>query len=49
MGSVLIVSLSVDDPERAEAAIENGTLIPFLTSHVDNIAAVVIDEDDTDD
>lgn len=48
MGHVLVVSLAVDDGERAQDAIDHGTLIPFLKSHQSQLAAEVVEEDDED-
>lgn len=45
MASVLIVSLSIgDNTDRAQDAIDNGTLIPFLRSHEDELYATIQDE-----
>jgi len=45
MAYVLIVSLSLgDDRERADNAIDNGTLIPFLRSHENDLYSTVQEE-----
>jgi hypothetical protein len=46
MAHVLTVSLNVDDPDRAQDAIDNGTLIPFLKNNQGRIVAEVIFEED---
>ena len=43
---VLVTTLSVDDPDRAQDAIDNGTLIQFLSNHAEDLVASVVDEDE---